>query len=252
MLFDNSGESYLDFGSSLSDVQKHFYDLYGKRNLFANGSFDRAALHVSRRIGRLADTVRKGEDMAPRLASAISYFMNAINYFYPHVDITRGMMKKFHSSGCVYCRSMPCCCSPEKRPDPSMLLIDEQQLTWSINDWTKHLERVYGANNKKQGFWYVHTRLSSEFGELSVLVAGGPRSPNSANSMLVECELEAADVLSWLLVIGYIHNIDVAAAIIKYCPVCPACHCKPCVCPLVFVSDDRKTFSTVGRRSVAP
>ncbi|MDQ3076500.1 MAG: hypothetical protein M3Q63_00375 [bacterium] len=230
----------------LHDVQTYFAKLYGRRNLFVNGSLPERALHMTRRIGRLADAERKSERMPGRLARAFSYFMSVVNYFGGELDLARGMMAKFPSYGCCYCHKKPCDCLSGHRPAPIEREPDVLQFKWTIHDWQKHLFEVYGPNNLKRGFWEVHGRLSSEFGELGILNIKGPDTPITPDLILKECELEAADVFSWIIAIAYIKGIDLQDEVEKRYKACPGCHKVPCDCPVVFLSPDGKFFSTVG------
>ncbi len=230
----------------LSSVQRHFAQLYGRRNMFVNGSFHSRALHMSRRIGRLADSERKREPIEGRLASAFSYFMSVVNYFNREVDLARGMANKFPSYGCGYCGAKPCQCFAHTRSEHKKPDLDIAQLEWNIEKWQQHLLEVYGEKNTERGFWEIHTRLQSEFGELSILQAHGPNTPLLPSVMIAECEGEAADVLSWLFAIAYIKRVNLSTAILERYQVCPGCKKEICDCPLVFISSDGHTFSTVG------
>lgn len=230
--------------TTISGLQDHFALLYNVRNYVVNGSYELRALHMSRRIGRIVDAKRKNERMPGRLARAVCYFYSVVNYFGGNVDLERGMMEKFPPYGCLYCSHMPCDCSDDKRPTPTEFSIDMMQGLWKLKNWQTHLFKVYGHRNMGN-FAKVVGRLTSEFGELNIIKASGPNTPITATELVKECEREAADVFSWILTIAYVEKIDLEAAIVDRYETCPGCKDIPCKCPVVYISADGKSFSTV-------
>lgn len=238
-------DTIIPMGGTIREWQQHFDRLYGRRNHFVNGSFERRALHLNRRIGRIADADRKGERMEGRIARAVSYFMSCVNCFGPHLDLQLGMMEKFPITGCLYCGFKPCGCT-ESRPDPQTYVVHEEQASWTVSRWQQHLKDLYGHFNEGK-FDKVFKRLVSENGEFGILLAEGPNTPIDPEEMMTECRREAADVFSWLLTIGYVTGIDVERAVIDRYEICPGCkRSSNCSCSLVFVSKDGRRFSRVG------
>lgn len=232
--------------TTIRGLQAHFRGLYGLRNLQVNGPFAHRALHMVRRIGRIADADRKDEPMDGRLARAVSYFFSCIDAFGGHLDLELGMMEKFPITGCRYCGYHQCLCNRVTRPDPAEYSVHGEQRKWKLIQWQSHLQHVYGHFNDRK-FNQAFARLVSEFGEFCILIAGGPNTPNNAKDWLIECRREAADVFSWILTLAYIKGVDLQDAVVERYRYCPGCgKTKNCKCDLVFVSDDGMKFSTVG------
>lgn len=231
--------------TTISGLQKHFANMYNLRNYTVNGSIDSRVLHFVRRMGRIADARRKGEPMEGRLARAINYFMSCVNYYGEHLDLELGMMEKFPITGCLYCSHLPCVCT-EGRPDPTTYAIHPIQRSWTLKQWQEHLYSVYGHFNTGK-FEKVFLRFVSEVGEFAILNAQGPHTPISPEAKLKECRQESADVLSWILTLAYVEEIDLEQAVIDRYSECPGCHkVTNCECSLVFISKDGTKFSTVG------
>lgn len=231
--------------NTIHGLQKHFAELYELRNHFVNGSFGERTTHMNRRIGRIADAKRKNEKMPGRLARAFSYFMSCVNYFGTSLDLELGMMEKFPSHGCLYCHRLPCKCE-EGRPDPAEYSLNEEQRKWPLSRWQSHLQQVYGHFNTDK-FEKVFMRLTSEFGEFGILNAHGPHTPITPSGIMQECRREAADVFSWILTLAYVEHINLEREVIQRYVTCPGCRrSSECECPLVFISEDGRQFSTVG------
>ena len=232
--------------TTIRGMQRHFDGLYSGRNLQVNGPLSERALHMFRRIGRIADAERKNESMDGRLARAVSYFFSCVNVFGSHLDLELGMMEKFPLTGCRYCDYRQCRCDTVSRPDPTGYSIHAEQRKWNLWQWQRHLKSVYGHFNEGK-FNKAFARLVSEFSEFSILNVRGPNTPNIPKVWLEECRREAADVFSWILTLAYVKNIRLQQAVVKRYERCPGCDkTRACKCDLVFLSGDGKKFSTVG------
>lgn len=232
--------------NTIREWQAHFAAQYSARNAFVNGSFHERATHMQYRLARIAKSYRKKEKMPARLARATSYFMSCVNYFGSSLDLELGMMEKFPSFGCGYCRHHPCDC-PEDRLDPEGFSLDESQRDWTVSQWQAHLKKMYGHYNMGD-FPKVFMRASEEFGEFGILVAAGPGTPIRPSARIVQCRQEAADCFSWLLTMAYVEGVDLEGEVIqRYYRKCPGCQ-KPAPydCPAVFISGDGNSFSTIG------
>lgn len=237
--------------TTISGLQKHFAEMYGLRNNFVNGSIESRILHFVRRMGRIADAKRKNERMEGRLARAVNYFMSCINYYGDHLDLELGMMEKFPITGCLYCSHLPCDCT-EGRPDPTQYTVHEPQRLWTLSQWQEHLKSVYGHYNMGK-FEKVFLRFVSEVGEFGILNAEGPHTPIFAEPKLRECRQEAADVLSWILTMAYVEDINLEQAVVDRYQTCPGCKkTSNCECALVFISKDGAKFSRVGTPDYGP
>jgi NTP pyrophosphatase (non-canonical NTP hydrolase) len=236
---------------SLHEWQEHFWKMYRARNRIVNESYAERSNHFYRRLGRLGDAYRKDEMLVERLGRTISYFMSLVNAFYPDVSIARGMARKFPKVGCVYCRNMPCACNKAKRPTPTYDKFNVLQYwEWNIRDYQQLLDKVYGERNRELGFHNALARLVSEVGEISILNALGPDTPNNTKLIHDECELELADILSWIIALAYTQNIDLQSVVLRQHYCCPGCNETVCACPPFFIDSDAKTISTTGTRPV--
>ncbi len=235
---------------SLTEVQEHFEKLYGTRNLFVNISIPERTTHMQRQLGRLVDAERKGLPFEVRLSKCFAYFMSLVNGYHGRIVLAESMVKKYPWYGCAYCSQKPCRCKDNKRPNPNVRSIDRSQYQWTIADWQKHCDAVYGKHNRERGFWEVYGRATSEFSEFSILSVSGPNTPNDPKKIIEECALELADLFSWILAFAYIKNINLMEEVAKYYQVCPQCHTIPCRCKIIFVSPDQQSFATVGTGNI--
>jgi hypothetical protein len=238
--------------TTIGGLQQHFARLYGRRNLFTNNSLAERVIHMTRRIGRLADAERKNQDMAGRLARAFSYCMSMINCFNGEVKLIEGMVRKFPLYGCSYCGYMPCKCGEDTRPEPKNEVPDYNQHYWTLRDWQTHFAEVYGPKNKVRGFWQVLGRTMSEFGEFGILNVHGPETPLKSSEIVVQLEDEGADLMSWIAALAFLKEVDLQAEVEKRYEVCPGCHEIPCDCPIIIISHDGTKFSSIRDTRKAP
>ncbi len=231
--------------TTIKGLQLHFAGLYDLRNYFTNGSLPERAMHFNRRVGRIADAKRKDERICGRLARAVSYFISCVNYYGTHLDLELGLMEKFPLYGCLYCGNLPCDCT-EKRPDPTKYVLHEEQRGWTIRQWQAHFKTVYGHRNMGK-FEKAFLRFTSEFGEFAILSVNGPDTPIYPRAKLEACRRELADLFNWLLTLAYIEGIDLEKEVVDRYAVCPGCKRESdCQCPLVMISENGLSFSTVG------
>ncbi|MES2436774.1 MAG: hypothetical protein V4519_02080 [Patescibacteria group bacterium] len=233
--------------TTILGLQNHFNRMYNRRVQHTGGSFPERAGHMIYRVGKIADAERKSERLPGRLARSVSYFYNVVNFFNGRVDLERGMMYKFPPYGCLYCTHMPCDCNDATRPDPKDYKLHDEQRGWTLRRWQEHLKTVYGWRHLQgDKFWKIYGRLVSEVGELSIIQSRGPHTPLRGGMADHQSELEAADVLSWLLTLAYVRGIDLEQEVFDRYQTCPGCNELVCDCDLVFIAPDGQSYSTVG------
>lgn len=92
-----------------------------------------------------------------------------------------------------------------------------------MQEFQQRIEEIYLARDRRRGAARTFAWLVEEVGELSRAL----RQDDRAN-----LEEEFADVLAWLLSLGSIVGVDVAAAAARrYAGGCPKCALTPCACP---------------------
>ncbi len=93
-----------------------------------------------------------------------------------------------------------------------------------LGEFQRRIERLYGERDRRRGLFETYAWLVEEVGELSRAL----RRKDRAN-----LEVEFADVVAWLVSVGNLAGVDVAACVERlYGDGCPRCHQTPCACPL--------------------
>ncbi|MDP4009492.1 MAG: hypothetical protein Q8P53_00720 [Candidatus Shapirobacteria bacterium] len=216
---------------TLDNLQEHFINLYDRRNnVYLPGRNIRIELFY-RGVADLVDAVRKEaneynvENMLARVVSRIFCIANGIN----NVSVAEGMRIKYPANGCFYCHNVPCQCQ-EKRNEPDTTLdVSSAQKNWSLKDWQKHLNNLYGDKNKNHGISYMLLRLSSEMGEL--ITEEHQVSKRMMDEIESGYQLELADSLAWTIAVANFLNIDIQHAVeSRYKNGCQKCSQPSCVC----------------------
>lgn len=226
---------------TLNELAQHFSRLYGLRNaILSSGRMER--IHVLlERVAELKRAVRKEGPQSPivhaLLASVVGRLFAVVDSFreFPFID---AMIYKFPSYGCSYCGEKPCRCV-EKRPDPqSQRSIDNTQRIWTLKDWARHLNEVYGQHrNRAFGFDYLVSRLNDEILEMSLPERKIHAITGGLDVIEFAFAKEAADTLSWIIAVSNFLEVDLEAVVMqRYGSGCPRCMHIPCDCPHV-VSD---------------
>ncbi|MFA5775201.1 MAG: hypothetical protein WC864_07475 [Ilumatobacteraceae bacterium] len=217
----------------LRALEKHFFELFGVRNsIYLDGINARIDL-LSMSVGDLQDVVRKeiGRDAyAIALARIISRFFCIDDHFRGNLRLVVAFSRKYPLSGCSYCHQRPCQCS-ETRLAFSSIELAGVQAGWTLGDWARHLDSVYGERNRRRGIEYVLNRLFREVEELRGVSRRVPRLTSSATDILNEYALEIADGIAWTAAAANILGVDLEQAVLgRFGDGCTSCRTTPCSC----------------------
>lgn len=158
-------------------------------------------------------------------------------------DFSQTLMEKFPESGCSYCGNKPCRCAVDRPQAKASVSPSESQRTWSISQWQKHLEEVYGTSNKeKGGLLWAASRLSSEIKEV---LEARMRMDRETSSELVEkyrkeTISELADSFAWVCAVcNELHASLDGEFVKRYGKGCQHCGKYPCACGPFEWKDER-------------
>lgn len=218
---------------NLSQLMEFFFNLFGLRNaVFLVGMPERIDL-LSISVSDLQDAIRRGRTPhAHRIALArlVSRVFCVADQFHGKLPLVEALMEKFPPAGCAYCHSLPCACA-DIRPDHTPYPPDPVQQQWSLRDWCRHIDAVYGERNRQRGFDHMLCRLFREVEELRSISRQVPRMEWSAEKILREHALELADILSWIMSIANNLDVDLEQAVLdRYGDGCTSCATNPCTC----------------------
>lgn len=219
---------------SLHKLEEHFFDLFGVRNsIYLDGINARIDL-LSMSVGDLQDVVRKeiGHDAyAIALARIISRFFCIDDHFRGHLPLIVAFSKKYPLSGCSYCHHQPCQCPGTRLAHSSHERTNPVHSTWSLGDWARHFDSVYGERNRRRGIEYVLNRLFREVEELRSVSRRVPRLTSRASDILMEYAYEIADGIAWTAAAANILGVDLEQAVLgRFGDGCTSCRTHPCSC----------------------
>lgn len=241
---------------TLDELQFRIRNTYGRRHkVFLPNRSDRINL-LSVGIGDLQHAVRIGASSAAlhvacaRVVARIFCVADAFQY----LPLNWAMSRKFPSSHCSYCETLPCSCT-ETRPSPKIIeQPDPAQLFWSLNEWCDFLDKLYGAGNRKRGIENILNRLFKEVAELYSLehtvfgrcywVPSETEAPDFITKRIengltlteVEDEyaFELSDTLSWTIAAANVLQVDLEVAFLdRYGNGCRACNNDECQCTVL-------------------
>ena len=99
-------------------------------------------------------------------------------------------------------------------------LIGRERMT--LEELQQRIDTMYSDKDRARGAAGTFLWLSEEIGELAAAIASGTQA---------EKEAEFADVLTWLVTLANVENVDLAAAVQrKYGDGCPGCGKHTCIC----------------------
>ena len=220
--------------STLEKTQRHFYDIYNRRNSIHLNSLSSRIDLLDAGIGDFADSIQKGTNqeqygqVLARIVSRIFCVANGVN----NLSVEWGMRQKYPVEGCAYCLVIPCEC-PEIRQKVNFDFgkNKEIQKTWSITQWQKHLDNLYGKKNREKGINAVLNRLEKEKKELVKIEPMRQMGNYNNNQVEEEYALELADTMAWTMGAANILNINLLEAIkSRYGNGCKKCEEYECVC----------------------
>ncbi len=112
-------------------------------------------------------------------------------------------------------------------------------MQWTISQWIKHFNDLYGANNRARGIDHALLRLIEEMHEAegAHLFDCTRNLRMSLSERRLNVAREFADVLAWIFSIAGMLELDLEKAIIqRYGGVCERCRKRPCDCgsPLLY------------------
>ncbi len=152
---------------------------------------------------------------------------------------------KYPPHGCTYCGHKPCQCGAEKTQAAVLVKPNENVDIWSLSDWQKHLNDVYGEANLRR--FSLHDMVILTMAEYhEVMMALEHRSVvyettelnDDIRKVAVE---ETADLFARILSLANYVGVPLEESLQKrYGDGCPICHHKECQCPPFW--GDYKTY----------
>lgn len=218
---------------TLNELKEHLFHLYGRRNRFFLPSLMDRIGFFSIAIGDLQDAIRKDECekvLEVALARCVSRNFCIAEHFIG-LPLVEMMARKYPAGKCSYCSHSPCDC-PENRPH--YVLAEHpapEQMTWSLTDWSRHLDSLYGERNRQSGIHTVVTRLFKEGTEILSLAMDLRGSSWDMDKIEEEFALELADNLSWTIATANILGVSLENAVLdRFGNGCWKCTKNPCEC----------------------
>lgn len=176
-----------------------------------------------------------------------------------------------YQAGCPTCRQIPCLCPPTKsRRGPTLeeptkrgaprkrQVSTQEQFTfrdWTLLEWERHLEAVYGDRNDSLDWIDVAARVSEHAGAVAKVIR--------QRQNITELKKETANVFAWSIALwnclqaqSATENKSFAALVFdKYPNYCPLCLGRPCKCPRpvarLFISSQMRTQEATALRAAA-
>lgn len=218
---------------NLKEMMEYFFHLYGRRNrIFLPGLRERIDF-LNLAIGDLQESVRKEaslQNLKIALARVIArIFCIAENFW--ELPLVIVMAQKYPKGHCSYCGQLPCQCL-ERRPETKLeKSISFEQRNWSLKQWSKHLNTLYGSKNRDKGIENLLNRLFKEISELLSLEMRIPNTTASLDGIEKEFALELSDALAWTIAVANFFEIDLEEAVLdRYGNGCWKCRYLSCVC----------------------
>ncbi len=217
---------------NLQQMMQHFYHVYGRRNRIFLDSLRGRIDHLNLGICDLQDAIRKGYDqkiLGVAFARVVARIFCIAEHFW-QMPLAEALCKKYPSTHCSYCQQNPCRC-PEKRSESIKAEVSNKQLEWSLQEWQKHWNGLYGKRNLEKGGDNLLNRLFKEIGELSSLQMMIPRKDAQPEEIEWEFAFELADALAWTCALANFFQIDLEQAVLaRYGKGCWKCGQTCCQC----------------------
>lgn len=238
-------------GAPVAEVLDFSDGLTRERNEAYFPTLDKRILHLYDGGVELIDTARAKEKdgkFIPIVASKI--LLRTINTLqalsFDSKEIVKKLIEKYPEGGCSYCGKKPCECGVIRAEDKVGAVSSPEQEKWSIAQWQKHLNSVYGATNTARGVEFATGRVSSEMKELKdavLLMEKNANAPEKAEMYRQEAASEAADVFAWAIGVCNVADEDLEKAFMeRYGKGCPNCGQYPCKCGEFTGKQERKAL----------
>lgn len=219
----------------LSEIIRGFDFKYGQANRKAFHSKYEFQNFVANAILQLIKMVRKQEkidrEFLIALGSVFSRTVGLVNW-YCGLDVVQALSQKYPVQGCAYCKNNICICDPHNRQDIQGFEVNENQLLWSIDDWCRHLKKIYGKTNQEKGLEFVLSRLLEEFYEIAdceFRLKG--KHISTVAEFRNQIAKEFADVFAWIFAIANILNLNLDGLAKAWAfKKCATCKKNPCFC----------------------
>lgn len=223
----------------LSEVIQGFKYKHGVRNSLLHSRFEiRESLNLS--IIEIGEMLRYDDysqkAVRDALASVLSRTIAYANSF-GDLDIIGEMSRRYPVEGCAYCRNPACVCEYDERRTITEQDIKKIQRKWSIEDWCRHLDKVYGKVNRDRSFVHVFNRLQNEFCKISKVEFTHTRTRSeTSDNYRDELTKQFADVFAWIFAVSNMHSLNVGGIIKAWAfKKCATCDMNPCQCgPFIF------------------
>ncbi len=221
---------------TLNERFDELFKLFGQRNRMYMPDRGDRFIFLNGSLRHLIKLLRRGvtdkEGLGRALASIFARTSNFARSF-GNIPIVESLTTKYpHSGGCSWCSAIPCVCPAARTNDITYAPPSVVQLTWGVNDWCKHLEKLYGKNNRERGLLAAVMRLAEEIGEVgdtALIDINNPKISSDELSNIIAREF--ADTFAWIFTICSLLGIDLDTELQEnYSGKHKRCNSRPCTC----------------------
>lgn len=219
-------------------LQEHFDNLkhlYGTRNATYMPDGNTRVLLLGDGVRHLGKLLRKDEKNKEQLGLALaSVFARTCAFadIFADLSIVQSLSEKYPLEACAYCNTKPCTCSTARITQITPRQHNVIQLHWGIEDWSAHMNNLYGENNKKQGVMFAFHRLAEEVLEAQGTQLIDKYNPEMSQILLrfrISCEF--ADIFAWIFSLSNLLETNLEIALVyRYGSNCKRCDGRPCRC----------------------
>lgn len=226
------------------------HGLYGPRNAMCLRG-DQASWLLNDAILRFSRLVRKNSTDKIELTKALASIFSracAVASGFGFLPIVDALIEKFGQTHCTYCGKTPCACAKDRDRKKSDLTPDlKDQRSWTINDWIRHVDGLYGANNRTRGTEHALLRLAEEVHEahgVQLMMLSKPDTGLDELQRLISREF--ADILAWIFAFAGILELDLDHLLeTRYAGNCNRCGYRPCKCGPIWGQPTRARADSV-------
>lgn len=218
---------------NLNELAQHFSHLYGRRNRIFLPSLRQRIDFLNLAVGDFQDAVRKNASCASQeiaLARLVARIFCIAEHFH-NLPLATYVARKYPAGRCSYCQQFPCACTETRPPAVLAEAISPNQSHWSIRQWCRHFDLLYGARNKEKGIENLINRLFREVCELQSLAMNPCNGGGTLDEIEEAYALELADALAWTMAIANVLSVDLERAVWdRFGNGCWNCEQPSCVC----------------------